>query len=84
MEYNINSRQTEDIVRGAPGYRPSFNAYMWADASAIAKIAAMVGDKQAESRFHRTADLIKENLQKLLWEPKRDFFLRKVQKQRAG
>jgi hypothetical protein len=77
MEYNINSRQTEDIVRGAPGYRPSFNAYMWADATAIAKIAAMVGDKQAESRFHRTADLIKENLQKLLWEPKREFFLQR-------
>ena len=37
MEYNINSRQTKDIVRGGPGYRPSFNAYMWADAQAIVR-----------------------------------------------
>src|SRR5213594_3714539 len=37
MEYNINSRQTKDTVRGAPGYRPSFNAYMWADAQAICR-----------------------------------------------
>ncbi|MFN9465270.1 MAG: MGH1-like glycoside hydrolase domain-containing protein, partial [Planctomycetota bacterium] len=35
MEFNIASRQTQDILRGAPSYRPSFNAYMWADAKAI-------------------------------------------------
>ena len=26
MEFNINSRQTKDILRGANGYRPGFNA----------------------------------------------------------
>ena len=26
MEFNINSRQTKDILRGAPGYRPTLNA----------------------------------------------------------
>ena len=39
MEININSRQTQDTVRGAPGYRPTLNSYLWADASAIARIA---------------------------------------------
>src|SRR5216684_3048650 len=34
MEININSRQTRDRVRGAPGYRPTLNSYMWADARA--------------------------------------------------
>jgi len=39
MEYNINSRQTPDIVRGAPAYRPTLNAYMYADALAISRLA---------------------------------------------
>src|SRR5262245_38452011 len=30
MEININSRQTKDTVRGAPGYRPTLNSYMCA------------------------------------------------------
>ena len=29
MEFNIASRQTKNILSGAPSYRPSFNAYMW-------------------------------------------------------
>ena len=47
MEYNIASRQTSDIVRGAPSYRPSFNAYMYADAVAIANMAQLAGDQAA-------------------------------------
>ena len=43
MEFNINSRQTIDILRGAPSYRPSFNAYMWADAVAIARVSQLAG-----------------------------------------
>src|SRR5947208_73673 len=39
MEYNINSRQTKDPNAGAPGYRPTLNSYMYADALAIAHIA---------------------------------------------
>src|SRR5260221_5101711 len=39
MEYNINSRMTKDLVRGAPGYRPTLNSYLSADATAIARIA---------------------------------------------
>src|SRR5262249_36616503 len=35
MELNINSRQTRDEVRGSPGYRPTLNSYLWADALAI-------------------------------------------------
>lgn len=39
MEYNINSRQTRDALRGAPGFRPTLNSYLWADARAIARVA---------------------------------------------
>ena len=34
MEFNINSRQTDDIDSGAEGYRPTLNSYLFADAEA--------------------------------------------------
>ena len=60
MEFNINSRQTKDILRGAPGYRPTFNAYMWADALAIARVADLAGDKATADAFRAKAAGIKE------------------------
>jgi len=53
MEYNINSRQTKDLVRGAPGYRPTLNAYLWADALAIAKAAKLAGDAKPRGSTRR-------------------------------
>jgi len=74
MEYNITSRQTEDIVRGANGFRPSFNSYMCADALAIARVAALAGDSATEQAYRAKAASLKEKIQKLLWDPKREFF----------
>lgn len=74
MEFNINSRQTTDILRGAPGFRPGFNAYMWADALAIARIARLAGDEATAQTYETKAAGLKDKLQKLLWDPKRDFF----------
>ena len=74
MEYNINSRQTQDIVRGANGYRPGFNAYLWADARAIANVARLAGDEVTAKTYEAQAEAIKQKLQALLWDPKRDFF----------
>jgi len=74
MEYNIASRQTRDLVRGAPCFRPSFNAYMWADAIAIARIADLAGDRAMAGRYRAEADGLKQKLQALLWDPKRNFF----------
>lgn len=74
MEFNINSRQTKDILRGAPGYRPSFNAYLWADAQAIARAARLAGDQAATVRFTTKAAGIKEQMQRRLWDPQREFY----------
>ena len=74
MEFNINSRQTKDILRGAPSYRPSFNAYMWADAVAIAKLARLAGKNDAGDRFEKKAESLKTTMLKLLWDEKRQFF----------
>ncbi|MFN9346619.1 MAG: MGH1-like glycoside hydrolase domain-containing protein, partial [Planctomycetota bacterium] len=74
MEFNIASRQTQDILRGAPSYRPSFNAYMWADAKAIAKIASKQGKLDIEKQYNEFADKLKETMLAKLWDPSRKFF----------
>lgn len=74
MEFNINSRQTKDILRGANGYRPGFNAYMYADALAISHVALLAGDKETTRLYQAKAASLKEKVQKLLWDPKREFF----------
>jgi hypothetical protein len=74
MEININSRQTRDTVRGAPGYRPTLNSYLWADAIAIARIADLAGDAESARAYREKAARIKENLQRRLWDPERRFF----------
>ncbi len=86
MEFNINSRQTQDILRGGPGYRPSFNAYMWADAQAIAHFADLAGDAKTAESFRDKADGLKRNLQAKLWDERRKFFfpMSKNEEQRDG
>ncbi|WP_052573285.1 discoidin domain-containing protein [Haloferula sp. BvORR071] len=74
MEYNINSRQSKDIVRGERGLRPSFNTYMWADAQSIARIADLAGDTKTAADYRTKADSLKKQVQTLLWDPKREFF----------
>jgi hypothetical protein len=74
MEFNIASRQTQDILRGAPSYRPSFNAYMWADAIAIAEVAKRSGNVDLAKEFAEFAATLRETMLKKLWDPKRQFF----------
>jgi len=74
MEFNINSRQTKDILRGSPGYRPTMNAYMWADALAIARVADVAGDTVTAHAYRAKAAELKENLQNKLWDSQRQFF----------
>jgi hypothetical protein len=74
MEFNINSRQTADPNRGAPGYRPTLNAYLYADALAITRIADLKRDHKLAQAYQDKAAALKDNLQKKLWDPKRKFF----------
>ncbi|MFO0013960.1 MAG: MGH1-like glycoside hydrolase domain-containing protein [Planctomycetota bacterium] len=75
MEFNIASRQTKDILRGAPSYRPSFNAYMWADAVAIAELARREGDLATAGHYQSFADGLQKRILEKLWDPERQFFL---------
>ena len=74
MEFNINSRQTKNILRGDRAFRPTFNTYMWADANAIARIAALAGDVEQAAQYRQKAASLKKHIQSRLWDPKRQFF----------
>ena len=80
METNINSRQTKNWFSGAPGYRPTLNSYMWADALAIKNIALLTGDEGTAKLFSGKAETIKKNFQEKCWDPKRNFFFQRFQK----
>lgn len=75
MERNINSRQTDDIDTGADGYRPTLNSYMFADARAISRAAALLGDTAAARAYAVKADTIRERTLRELWDTRREFFL---------
>ncbi len=74
MEWNINSRQTRDEIRGAPGFRPTLNAYLWADARALARMAQVARQPNAAAEWGFFADRLKRTMQEALWDPKREFF----------
>ncbi len=75
MEININSRQTSDTFSGGEGYRPTLNSYLFADARAIARTAALLGDSGLAQDFAARAADLKARVQEELWDPDRQFFL---------
>jgi len=75
MEVNINSRQTSDTSSGGDGYRPTLNSYLFADARAIARTAALLGDSALAREYAVRAADLKARVQQELWDPEREFFL---------
>lgn len=61
-----------EISISGHGYRPTLNSYMWADATAISKIAAMRGDTAIADEFASKAEKLKDLMQKYIWDG--DFF----------
>ena len=75
MERNINSRQTNDIDEGAEGYRPTLNSYMYGDARAIARTAALFGDSTTAHEYDARAEDLRKRVENELWDERREFFL---------
>ncbi|HJP56786.1 MAG TPA: discoidin domain-containing protein [Gemmatimonadales bacterium] len=84
METNINSRQTADSFAGAEGYRPTLNSYLFADARAIARAAALFGDSTLARDYSARAADLRRRVQEELWDPKRQFFLHQFAHDEAG
>ncbi len=84
METNINSRQTADSFAGAEGYRPTLNSYLFADARAIARTAALLGDSALAREYAQRAANLKARVQEQLWDPERQFFLHQFARDEPG
>ena len=56
------------------GARPMVNAAMWAEASAIGRIAEFAGDRALARRFRDEAAIIENAVTSRLWHAEREFF----------
>lgn len=74
MEVNINSRQTEDRIRGGDGYRPTLNSYMYADLKALSKASNLLRHSELSKEYDKKAQKLKKRVQEELWDPDRNFF----------
>lgn len=72
LYWSIDDRDAMECSISGSGFRPTLNSYMYADAAAIARLAAMAGKDEVAARFKESAAKIKECVQKYLWNG--DFF----------
>lgn len=84
METNINSRQTPDWFRGAEGYRPTINSYLYGDLTAIANAAGLLGDTAKAAAYQTRARELRMRVQQELWDPARQFFYHQFAKDEPG
>ncbi|MFZ1529112.1 MAG: trehalase family glycosidase [Ferruginibacter sp.] len=76
-EYNIaaiDASGGKDGFEGGEAFRPTINSYMYANALAIARTAALKGDDAMAKDFFEKADLLKKNIQQNLWNPSLEHF----------
>jgi hypothetical protein len=72
--WSIDTRDAMEKSISGDGYRPTLNSYMYADARAIAKIAAADGDFSTASTFNHKADTLRSLIDTRLWNPKDQFY----------
>lgn len=68
------NREGTEYALSPDGARPMVNSMMWAEASAIAKIARKKGDAALAERFDGKAAALEKNIKGKLWNPGKNFF----------
>lgn len=71
-EYTISSIDASggtDGFRGGDAFRPSINAYMFANARALSRLSALAGDPAAAEEYASRAQALKTRVQEALWQP---------------
>jgi hypothetical protein len=72
--WSYDDRDAMEISISGSGLRPTLNSYLYADAIAIAKIAALAGKKDTEDKFSGKAAILKKLVQERLWDEDAEFF----------
>jgi hypothetical protein len=71
-EYTISSIDAsggKDGFRGGDAFRPSINAYQFANARALSRLSALAGDPAAAADYAARAAALKARVQEALWQP---------------
>ncbi|MEG3087151.1 MGH1-like glycoside hydrolase domain-containing protein [Sphingomonas sp. PB4P5] len=77
-EYTVSSIDAsggKDGFRGGDSFRPSVNAYMFANARALAKLATLAGDAAMAKEFDNRATAIRTRVLADLWSDKLTHFV---------
>ncbi|KAH8783187.1 six-hairpin glycosidase [Diaporthe sp. PMI_573] len=77
-EYTISSIDAsgaQDGFTGGESFRPSINSYMYANAKAIASIAALTGDSATEQLYTTRADWLQGNFTTSMWNSTFEHFI---------
>ncbi len=72
--WSIDTRDAMEKSISGDGYRPTLNSYMYADARAIAEIAADSGDTTTAAAFNAKAEVLRNLIETRLWNPKDQFY----------
>ncbi|MGB6429113.1 MAG: hypothetical protein WBF06_00895 [Candidatus Acidiferrales bacterium] len=72
--WQIDDRDGMEDSIGGSGYRPTINSYMYGDAVAISKIAALNGNTAISHQYATKAALLRALVDQRLWNPKDDFY----------
>ncbi len=77
-EYTVSSIDAsggKDGFRGGDSFRPSVNSYMFANARALAKLAAMTGDAAMAAEFAGRAEALQKRVLADLWSERLGHFI---------
>ncbi|MEO7768685.1 MAG: trehalase family glycosidase, partial [Ferruginibacter sp.] len=72
--WSEDDRDGMEVSVSGNGLRPTLSSYMYADAKAIAHIAALSGDAKTETDFLAKAKEIKKEVLQKLWDKEDQFF----------
>ncbi len=77
-EYSIASMDASggrDGFLGGHAFRPTINSFMFANAVAIGKLAALAGDRGTAGYFAKMAESIRESVERNLWNEQMTHFV---------
>ena len=72
--WQIDDRDGMEDSIGGSGYRPTINSYMYGDAVAISRIAALSGDKALSEQYATKAEKLRPLMEDRLWDPDAEFY----------
>ena len=82
--WQVDGADGMEVAIGGTGYRATISSYMFADARAIAGIAALAGQADVARTFGDEAARLKTLVQEQLWDPEAQFFKMRKRPARPG